>query len=167
VVCDGKTLWHSYPDLGLAARRSVSRFHRIDFSESVPFALPAPEDLARGADLRLMAADTVILVPHGAGRKAKDGKVRPYTRLQFVFAGGRLAERQFVQMPGKKVLWRETYSAGGAVKQRDANGKVLAVRKGELAKAEAPRLKPALGKLVVLDLPFRSREHVLKTYKIE
>ena len=46
VVCDGKTLWHLYPELGLAAQRSVSRFHRLEIAHSVPWMLPLPEDLA-------------------------------------------------------------------------------------------------------------------------
>jgi hypothetical protein len=167
VVCDGKTLWHAYPDLGLASRRTVSRFHRLDFAESVPWALPAPEDLARGADLRLIGDDTVALVPHGAGGKGKDGKVPPHNELHFIFATERLAERRLVRMPGKKVLWRETYSADGVVKHLDAKGKTVTERKGKLAEAEAPALKPALDKLVVLELPFRSRQYVRKTYKIE
>src|SRR5262249_21449035 len=30
VICDGKTLWHLYPDLAIGARRTVSRFHRAE-----------------------------------------------------------------------------------------------------------------------------------------
>src|SRR5262249_40192560 len=34
VICDGKTILHLYPDLGIGARRAVSRFHRLDFARS-------------------------------------------------------------------------------------------------------------------------------------
>src|SRR5262249_715207 len=40
VICDGKTLLHLYPELGLAARRSVTRFHRAEFGHVVPWAVP-------------------------------------------------------------------------------------------------------------------------------
>ena len=36
----GQTLLHLYPDLGIGARRTVSRFHRADFARLVPWALP-------------------------------------------------------------------------------------------------------------------------------
>src|SRR4051812_19041581 len=49
VVCDGESLWHLYPDLGIGARRTVSRFHRAEFARLVPWAMPPAEDLARGA----------------------------------------------------------------------------------------------------------------------
>src|SRR5262249_11844481 len=66
VVCDGKTLLHLYPELGLAARRTVSRFHRADFQALVPWALPSAEDLAHGMDLKAIGERTVALVLHGA-----------------------------------------------------------------------------------------------------
>src|SRR5262249_6303505 len=69
LVCDGKTLLRLYPDLSIGARRSVSRHHRLDFARAVPWALPRVEDLARGADLRLLDEHTVAVVPHGARTK--------------------------------------------------------------------------------------------------
>ena len=51
VVCDGTSLWHLYPELGIGARRTLSRFHRQDFARLVPWALPPAEDLAHDADL--------------------------------------------------------------------------------------------------------------------
>ena len=87
VVCDGKTLLHLYPDLHIGSRRSVSRHHRLDFARLVPWALPRVEDLARGADLRLLDEHTVGVVPHGAGAKDEKGKTIPYLVTQFVFDG--------------------------------------------------------------------------------
>jgi hypothetical protein len=168
VVCDGKTLWHVYPDLGLAARRAASRFHRLDFATVMPWALPWPEDLARGADLRLVDERTAAVVPHGAGKKGKDGKALPYAEVRLIFdADGWLAEQRLVSMPAGKLLAKAKLAADGPVEITDGKGKELAVWKGKLAPAAAPDLKPKLDKLVVLDLPFRTREHVLKTYKIE
>jgi tetratricopeptide (TPR) repeat protein len=76
VVCDGTSLWHLYPELGIGARRAVSRFHRQDFARLVPWALPPVEDLARGADLVSIDERTVAIVPHNlpspSGRGATD-----------------------------------------------------------------------------------------------
>src|SRR5262249_8519556 len=105
IECDGKTILHLYPDLGIGARRTVSRFHRLDFARSMPWFVPAPEDLARGADLQALDEHTVAVVPHGID-DLKDDKGKPisYARVHLVFADGRLAERQIAEMPTKKVL---------------------------------------------------------------
>jgi tetratricopeptide (TPR) repeat protein len=70
-------------------------------------------------------------------------------------------------MPGEKILYRETYAADGTVKVLDAKGKELACRKCILKAAREPSLKANTAKLVVLSLPFRSSEHILKTLKIQ
>src|SRR5207249_5351739 len=83
VVCDGKTLQHLYPELAVGARRTVSRFHRSDFWEAVPWAVPPVEDRARGADLKVVGDRTVAVVPHyealllKALKKAQDKKDAP------------------------------------------------------------------------------------------
>src|SRR5262249_58662387 len=64
VVCDGKTLWHLYPELHLAAKRTVSGPYRLDFARRVPSALPRPEDLTRGANVELLTPTIVAVVPH-------------------------------------------------------------------------------------------------------
>jgi hypothetical protein len=162
VLCDGKTLWQLYPELGLGARRSVSRHHRIAFHSRVPFALPAAEDLARGADLEALDERTVALVPHGAKEAKK------HLRLLLIFAeDGALAERRLVEMPGKNVLRREVYASSGAWKVLDAEGKELLAVKAKLEEAEAPALKADVSKLVVLDLPYRSPEHTKQALGIE
>jgi ferric-dicitrate binding protein FerR (iron transport regulator) len=168
VLCDGDTLWHAYPDLGLAARRAVSRFHRLDFAAAVPWALPRPEDLARGADLRLVGDRAVAVVPHGTRKKDKDGKILPHVEMRFRFdAEGRLAELRAVSMPAGELLAKARLAADGRVEITDGEGKEVETWNGKLAPVEAPDLKARLEELVVLDLPFRTREHVLKTYKIE
>jgi hypothetical protein len=169
VACDGKTLLHLYPQLGLAARRTVSRFHRADFGALVPWVLPRPEDLARGADLKLLNANTVSVVPHGADSlKDAKGKPVPYLRLDLVFADyGRFIERQLVQMPKREILLRQTWDADGTVRLRDKKDKELAVRKAKLSEAIVPVLTPDTRDLVVLELPYRTREHLVKALKLE
>src|SRR5262249_40644171 len=106
VVCDGTTLWHLYPDLSIGARRTVSRFHRAEFTGRVPWALPTVEDLARGANLQVVGKHTVRVSPRDAGTE------KPFVCVDLLFAPeGRLAERRVLEMPAGKTLSRETYSA--------------------------------------------------------
>ncbi len=169
VICDGKTLLHLYPDLGLAARRSVSRFHRLEFASVVPQALPSPDDYARGADLRVVDTRTVAVVPHGAAEaRDGDGKPIPYVELHLVFSDkGPLAERRYVEMPAKKTIAVEQFNDNGAVKYLNADGKVTALRKSELDTTKTEPLKVDLKQFVVLPLPYRTPEHVVKTLGIE
>jgi hypothetical protein len=165
VVCDGKTLLHLYPDLGLGARRTVSRFHRLEFARTVPWFVPAPEDVARGADLKLIDESTVAVVPHGAnGRKDADGKPAPYSTVQYVFAeNGRLTERRVVEMPAKKVLYRQVIGAEGVLKE----GKDAAIVKAVLREGKEPDLKADIKDLVVLPLPYRDVATTRKALAIE
>jgi hypothetical protein len=161
VVCDDKALWHLYPDLGLAARRTVSRAHRLDFWQALPWVLPLPEDLARGADLKLSGDNTVAIVPH-----AVKGKQSPW-QVHLVFKDGRVVETRWVNSARKKTLRRKTYAADGTVKVFDKDDKEVLSRKWALEDAEAPLLKADVKKLVVLDLPFRSPAHVREQRKLE
>jgi tetratricopeptide (TPR) repeat protein len=168
VVCDGKTLTHLYPQLTVGARRAVSRFHRADFADVVPWALPPADDLARGADLKLVGDRTVAIVPHGVDSlKDKDGKQIDYLQVHLVFGDdGRLAERQVLSMPKAEMLLRMT-CGDGAVVLFDSKGKELARRAGKLTPAEAPNLQADTKGLVVLPLPYRTPEHVRRAAKIE
>jgi ferric-dicitrate binding protein FerR (iron transport regulator) len=157
VVCDGTTLLHLYPDLCVGARRTGSRFHRADFTDLVPWALPTIEDLARGMNLTMNDERTVRLSP----RETETGK--PAFCVDIVFAAdGRLAERRVVEMPANKVRSRETYSADGVVQTFDGDGKVVAEQKLPTAAAQPANLTPDLKKLVVLTLPYRTQQHVFQ-----
>src|SRR5262249_20364715 len=62
-----------------------------------------------------------------------------------------------------KVAGRETYSASGVVRTLDGSGKELAVRDLDVRPATSPELEPETKDLVLLDLPVRSREHILSS----
>jgi ferric-dicitrate binding protein FerR (iron transport regulator)/tetratricopeptide (TPR) repeat protein len=160
VVCDGRSLLHLYADLGIGARRPVSRFHRADFGALVPNLVPPAEDLAHGADVTAINDRTVAVSSRGAAAaKGEHGKPVAYVRLLLVFGDdGRLAERRVVLMPKDEILARETYAADGTVKRFDGQGKELGSLKRQLTAALAPDLKPDTSAFVVLPLPFRSRE---------
>jgi tetratricopeptide (TPR) repeat protein len=168
VVCDGSTLQHLYPDLGLGARRNISRFHRLEFARSVPWAIPSPDDLARGADVKLIAERTVAVVPHGSDRKDADGKPIPYATVQYLFAeDGRLTERRIVEMPANKVRYCQIFGADGTITVRDGDGKELSVVKAALREGKQPDLKPDTKDLVVLPLPYRDLATTRKALGIE
>jgi hypothetical protein len=163
VVYDGATLWHLYPEIGLASRRTVSRFHRAELAELMPWTLPPATDLARGADLECVADNVIALVPQGAKTaKTTEGKPAPYLSLHLVFGdNGRLTERRVVEMPANKTHFREVYDGNGGVRLLDADDKELGKDKQTLRTAREPELKPDVANLVVLPLPFRSRAHAM------
>jgi hypothetical protein len=170
VVCDGTTLLHLYPDIGVAARRTVTRFHRAQFAKHVPWMLLPAEDLARGADVTKLDDRTVALVPRGADAvRNDDGKPVAYHRTHLVFADGKLVERRIVNVAADrttKVVFTEKYE-NGVVRQIDADGKETAKRALKLTAAEQPDLKPDTSPLVVLPMPWRTPEVVAQKYGID
>ena len=167
VYCDGATILHVYPELGLGARRTVSRFHREELTDSLPMLLPPADDLAASADLTLLDARTVALTAVGAETaKDKDGNSAAYWQIRLVFAeDGSLAERQAVEMPAGKILARQTYDKDGTIKTLDADGKVLAERQLDIRRAAEPDLKPDVKDLVVLPMPIRTIQQVIARQK--
>jgi hypothetical protein len=156
VVCDGKELLHLYPELGLASRRAVTRFHRAALADLVPWTLPPAKDLAHGFDVRSAGERTVAVLP--GGLKAD----QPAVVQHLLFAAdGRLAERRLVRMPKNQTLRRETYGEDGTVRILDADGKRLSEQKLALKAGGAPDLDPDTRDLVVLPLPLRTREHLV------
>jgi tetratricopeptide (TPR) repeat protein len=164
VVCDGRTLVHLYPDLGIGARRTVSRFHRAEFAGVLPWLVPPAEDLAHGTEITAPDDHTVAVSPRGAAAaKDDDGQPARYVRLLMIFADdGRLTERRLVLMPKGDTLVRETYAADGTVKRLDGKDKELVTAQYELAAADTPDLKPDTSAFAVLPLPLRTREAVYR-----
>jgi hypothetical protein len=164
VVCGGQTILHIYPDLGIGARRPVGRAHRLALSSTVPWCVPSADDLARGADVKLLDERTVVLsaiLPASGGRKSPGEGPDKSIQLRLLFApDGALAERQLVEMPAGKILVRQILAADGTVKRLDADGKEKVVHKWQRAAADAPDLTTDTKDLVVLPLPYRTVEHV-------
>ncbi len=169
VVCDGQTLLHLYPDLGIGARRTVSRFHRAELAAVLPWLLPPAEDLAHGSDVAAGDEHTVVLRPRGAATaKTADGKPIRYAAVQLLFGDdGRLTERRVVVMPEGKMVACLTYGADGTLKRLDAVGKELAVLHNTLRPAATPELVPDTSALVVLALPLRTRELVYRKLALD
>jgi tetratricopeptide (TPR) repeat protein len=165
VVCDGRSLLHLYEEIGLAARREVSRFHRADLLRAVPWLVPPVEDLAVGADVGLAGQRTVAISPPQVGKgKGADGKEAKYAVIHLVFADdGRLAERRLLVMPEGRTVLRETYAPDAKVILLDGDGKVLSEANFGARAAAAPDLRPDTADLVVLPMPMRTPSHVVAT----
>jgi tetratricopeptide (TPR) repeat protein len=166
VVCNGETLRHLYPELGIGTTRSMSRFHRADVTRLLPWLLPTVDDLAVGADLRLIGPRTIAIAPHGVDVKDKEGQPQTHVRLHLEFAAdGRLAERRVVEMPSAKTIARVVYSEEGIVRWFDGNNEQRGEFSISVEKADAPDLTPDVEALVVLPMPVRDRDHVYKMAK--
>lgn len=163
VVCDGTHLWHLYPELGIGAKRTVSRFHRAALFDLVPDFVPPADDLARGADVKRVDAKTVALVPL---RHETVEAPEAWLEVHLVFDGSRLAERRWVARPKDEVLVREVYD-GATTRIITGKQKELDKAERKIAPAAAPDLKPDVSGLVILPLPLRGREHVYRELGME
>src|SRR5262249_16736912 len=72
-----------------------------------------------------------------------------------------------VEMPSRKTIYRETYESSGVVKVFDTKDKEVAAYQWTLSAAAEPNLKPDTKGLVVLPLPFRTRDQVRQALKLE
>jgi len=141
IVSDGVSLWQLYPELGLGARRKLSRHHLALLRAAVPWHLATAKTLARGADVTLLAARTVAVTPRG-------GKHRLELRFD---KAGQLIERRLVRLSDGKLLDRQD---------------LVAARK-RLAPRAAQRPDFSIGRqLVVLPMPIRTRSFTLKAHGI-
>jgi predicted Zn-dependent protease len=165
VVCDGTTLWHLYPGIGVGSSRKVAAAHRAELNGLIPWWIAPADELAVGADLVMAGDRTIAIVPKNVGAPATQPASQPATdvHLHLVFGDdGRLIEQRAVEAPGGKVLARQTYAADGTIKLFDEAGKEIESLKYErTAAAEAPSLTPDAEKLVVLPLPYRTWEHFI------
>ena len=158
VVCDGKTLLHVYPDIGLAAP-GREPFHRAELAAAVPWHVLPAEDLARGAELKVVDERTVAVRPLPAARS--------HSEVHLVFAdAGRLRERRVVEMPAGKVVLRQTFDGQGTVSTDSPSSNLpAATLKLDVGPTRAPNLKPDLKELVVVPMPLRTREHLYSRLK--
>ncbi|HEX3152251.1 MAG TPA: VIT domain-containing protein [Gemmataceae bacterium] len=160
VVCDGMHLWHLYPELGIGAKRTVSRFHRAPLIDLIPDFVPPADDLCFGADVKAIDAKTVALIPL---RSEKEDEPKDWLEVHLAFDGPRLVERRWVLQPNKEVLAREVYEPGTTrlvARDKEQKDKELEKLTRATKPVAAPSLRPDVKGLVVLPLPLRSREKV-------
>lgn len=159
LTSDGASQTTVYPQLGVGARRKLGRWHRLAWCDAVPGLPPRVDDLALGADVRLVDAKTIAVVSNARDKDEVVAEVR------YLFDQGRLAERRWL-LRGKTVL-RRVDEPSGTIRYLSGDGKELPVIAGKLSPAAAPKLTEPGDDVVVLPLPFRSFEHVKKSLKLE
>jgi anti-sigma factor RsiW len=159
-VCDGKTLVHLYPELFIGARRDVTRFHRDETCNTIPWLLPTVEDLARGNDIKLLDEQTIEITPRNAD------KTKPYRVTRLIVAKDRLAERRWIEMPTGKLLAHEVYGTDGVVKYL-ADGKLQSERKFTVEAAEPADLKPDAKNVAVIPMPWRNQGQVWQAHGLK
>lgn len=158
VVCDGTHLWHSYPELGIGAKRTVSRFHRAEFYDLIADGLPPAEDMNYGADIVLVNATTAAVVPHHD--VDDDGNPRPWVESHYTFTNGRFSQSKVLVQPSAKLMLTTVYHSDGQIVMNDSDGKEITKSKLTFRPTTAPTLTPDNQSLVVLPLPLRTRSIV-------
>ena len=153
VFVDGTMIHQVYPELGIAVRRPLSRFHAADLAALMPFLPPSAASLV--AWDATTSGRTVTLVP--AGAKA------PAFRIELDFAeDGRLAERRELRRRDGawKVVFRVSIGADFklTIQTEVAKPCEVAVQSEPLDASKTPSFVPNLDGLVIVDAPVRTRE---------
>lgn len=170
VISDGTTLQHLYPELGIGAKRSVTRFHRKALMSMTPWLLPPVEDLTIGCDIRRVGDNTIrisrIKTPELDEQATNDAKSSEIFELaiELVFSDdGQLAERRLIKLsakpePTEQVLSRHIYEAGGNILILNKDGELVSESKLQRKPIDQPGETPATDGLVILTLPYRSAD---------
>lgn len=121
VQCDGKTLRHFYPELGLAAKRTFNRHHFRRLQSMVPWLVRSADDWSRNADVRLISKNTVavsLLSDAGEDDGEAPGRTERAKQLEIhlVFAeNGSLSERRVVDAETGTIRWAVRFGADGTI----------------------------------------------------
>lgn len=179
-IHDGTTMWHLYPEIGLGAQRKTSRFHQPTIQSLIPWYVPAADDLAVGADVKVVGPRTIRITPRQVDSLPQGNAVpsvktdKPADKatvrrlaIELVFAkSGELNESRVVDLASKKVLRKLTISTDGVVRLYDVENQLISERKYLRKPVEAPGLVPDTTNLVVLPLPYRSSSGVQVTVPV-
>ena len=171
VVCDGKDIYHVYPELGLAARRSAAR-RAAGLRRLVPHLMPPADELARAWDVALAETDaretTIRLTPAApkATDKPKTPKAPPARRTELAvlvtFDSRGFLRKTLWQVDGQTKLTFTATHADSQIKMtwQGAKGKPVEAGYGcEIVKAAGATFAAPGGDMVVLDMPLRRPAH--------
>jgi len=171
VVCDGKDIYHVYPELGLAARRSAAR-RAASLRRLVPHLMPPADELARVWDVALAETDakqtTIRLtpIPPKASDKPKTPKApaakRPEPSVLVTFDNRGFLRKTLWQVDGKTKLTFTCDHADSQIKMtwQGAKGKPVEASYGcAIVKASGTPFAAPGGDMVVLDMPLRRPAH--------
>ena len=134
-IHDGTTMWHLYPEIALVAERKTSRLHLPKIQSLIPWYVPAAEDMAVGADVKLVGPRTIRVSTRKAGSLPDGDKAlsvksnKPVHKqnelqrvIELLFAeSGELTESRVVDLESKKVLKKQTIASDGTVRLYDTD----------------------------------------------
>lgn len=167
VISDGTTLQHLYPELGIGAKRSVTRFHRKALLSMTPWLLPPVEDLTIGCDIRQVTENTIRIFriktpePDEHAADETNSAVRSELAIELVFSDeGQLAERRLIKLSTKteQLLSRQIFEAGGNIRILNKDDELVSELKLQRKPIGQPTESPATDELVILPLPYRSAD---------
>ena len=166
-----------YPELEIAGERKLSEFHRHELQTLIPWYVPAAADLSASAEVRLVDDSTVDVLPLDV--KSVDGEEEVNSdqpprvakeglsiRLKFS-QEGHLAERHLVNIATNRPVLKLKFSPERTVRLCTAKDKILRTIKYGRPKAEAAKVDFVGEDFVVVPLPIRSAEAVLKNAEWE
>jgi len=175
VVCDGKSLYHVYPELGLSARRPAAR-RVAGLRRLAPHLLPPASELARVWNVALEATDgklTTIRLTPAVLKKVHEGKSKDKGKGTDAPAPPKPAvlvtfdDRGFVT----QTLWQINAKTKLTQTVTHADSKITMTWQGEKGKPveasynctivtpTASPFAPPSADTVVLDMPLRRPEH--------
>jgi len=167
VVCDGKDLYHVYPALGLAARRSAVR-RAAGLRRLTPHLMPPADELARVWNVAPAKTDgpltTIRLTPIPLKKtdKAKPATRRPELAVLCTFDTRGFLHKTLWQVDGKTKLTFTATHVDSQIKLTWQGVKGKPVEAGyrcEIVKAAGSPFAPPSGDVVVLDMPLRRPAH--------
>lgn len=169
VTSDGETLLHLYPELGIGARRSVTRFHRRSLLSMTPWLLPPVEDFAAGCNI-LLHNDKTIRITRVKAAPADSNTEEPKAESKFELAielvfddSGRLIERRLIKLSNNsessdQIIYCHVYESDGGIRIVDKDDKLLSEVKFQRKAIACPSDAPSTDSLVILPLPYRSAD---------
>lgn len=169
VTSDGETLLHLYPELGIGARRSVTRFHRRSLLSMTPWLLPPVEELAAGCNV-LLHDDKAIRITRVKATPVDSDTEEPKAEEKFELAielvfddSGRLSERRLIKLsnkpePSEQIICRHVYESKGGIRIVGKDDKLLSEVKFQRKAIARPSDALSTDSLVILPLPYRSAD---------
>ncbi len=156
VFFDGNSLYHVYPELGLATHRRVSRFHRLAAGFEVPWLIPTNTVLQKGGSVECDGNGVIV------SRPLKDGPgLRP--ALRFELRNDTVVRHEWVH--AGRTLRGISVKPDGRVVETLPDGQQRH-RRYRFSHAETAPQHPDLTDLVVLEMPIRSPKHVLTSRRL-
>lgn len=172
VSAEGAQLLHLYPELGIGAERSISRFHRRSLLRLTPWNLPSADVLSMNCDVRQLCERVIRITRTSTDEVEVEAEEENSNEFQagkelaidLSFApDGRLVERRLVEITdepehSERLLIRHVYDASGSVRIVDGDDQVLFELKFQRRPIDALRESPSTDGLVILPLPYRSAD---------